>query len=126
MKKKIVLIVAAVSLLVSAQVNAIQPIKVLLAKSGAVSDSAALNMLGQLNAMMENSGLSTRKFVNAHPSGSVIPTSCIQTDREGLLECAKTTLEITRIRNNADIVLMLVPFLDPVLGASTCGFVLEN
>ena len=62
--------------LFSTQAIAIAPVKVLVAKSSGVTDSQALRMLDHLNDLMDNSGLSTREFVNANTATFVASTTC--------------------------------------------------
>lgn len=92
---------------------ALEPIKVLVARTGTVSDAQALPMLIQLNNMMSNSSLGGLQFINAkNTSPLVYPVTCLGTNGQTLINCARTALASTRSLINADIVLLMAPQVD--------------
>jgi hypothetical protein len=106
--------------------------KVLLARnSSALSTTIAQDMLSQINTTFDNSGLGDGAFVSAKfdllGQPEVFTVDCGQTIAEDLLSCVRTKLRDQRNQYAADIVLVLVPFLDlSSIGDEACGAVMEG
>lgn len=107
----------ALSIPISA--GAVEPIKVLLAKTAGVSAADARSMLLQMNGMMANSDLGDHEFISATLElglAKVYTASCNQTNGPALVDCARINLTESRDSDAADIVVMMVPSV-----ANDCG-----
>ena len=123
MKVMISVKMSLVLLLLSAPAFAIQPIKVLVAKTSGVPTTHAASMIDQIDDLMDKSGLSDRNFVYANYTGYVEEISCDGTTKDKLLECMHDELTDSRTQYGADIALMLVPQIAPTNGFTNCGAV---
>ena len=118
----------AVLVLLSQSSHAIEPIKVLLAKtSTTVSDSVVRSALIQMNTTMGNSGLGSFDFVAADLEGTVpvvdIAFSCNQSVPADQLSCLKSVLEGRRNAVNADIVVAVAPLVGGLCGSVNEGMI---
>ena len=131
MKKRsvIISILLASSFLCTAQGQVFGITKVLLAKTPLTSALIARDMLRQINTTFDNSGLGEDVFVTAHSTAglpTVFDVSCTSTVAETFLKCARSALASKRDSYNADIVLILVPFLNSASAADVCGSVMKG
>jgi len=114
MKKVYSGIFLPILIVLSLDSHAIEPIKVLLAKtsSSTVSPNDVRLMLSQLNGTMSMSGLASNDFHSASFSNNnpeVHDVICPGTDSVALNLCARSKLSGKRNEVNADIVLMMAP-----------------
>ena len=111
--RRVAITVAAILVMsFSLPASAIQPIKVLLARTSGVTNSDAREMLEQINNLLDNSDLGALGgFESASMSlgvPEVFETNCGSSDLLTLTQCAQTNLSNLRNEKNADIVLLMV------------------
>lgn len=111
-KRISICVTVAVVMAFSQPALAIQPIKVLLARTVGVSNFDAREMLEQINNLVDNSDLGfLGGFESASKSGGVpdvFVTSCGSSNLTALTTCAQSNLSTLRNDKNADIVLLMV------------------
>lgn len=122
--RRLLVIAIALSCCIAKATAALSPpdIKVLVAKCGATSSSVALQMLGQMNDMMHQSGLANHDFVNAGEANYVFSSTCFGTGPSGIEQMrVDSALNAKRNQLDADLVIMLVPQIDGGGGVTSPG-----